>query len=100
MVWSKNQHLKDLSTSVATVQDHIHQIRKKSSNYNQAYPYTTIKSDCTAKELKILQSKQQPRKTLAAIFQKELDEDIFPPLPTPNTKSHDDAYIIINKDEM
>ena len=32
-------------------------------------------------------------------FQKELDEDSFPPSSTPKTKSHDVAYMIINKDE-
>ena len=56
--------------------------------------------DALRKNIEILTSKQQPEQTLAVTFQKDLDEDSFPPLPTSNTKSHDISYIIINKDEL
>ena len=37
---------------------------------------------------------------MADTLQSELDEDSFPLSPTPNTKSHDVVYTIINKDEL
>ena len=56
--------------------------------------------DALRKKLEILKSEQKPGQTLADKFQSKLDEDSFLPSPTPNTKSHDVAYMIINKDEL
>ena len=50
--------------------------------------------------METLKRKEKPEQTLAQTLQTELDEDSYPPSPTPNTKSHDIAYIIINKDEL
>ena len=52
------------------------------------------------KKLEALKSKQKPGQTLTEKFETELDEEMIPPSPAPITKSHDVAYIIINKDEL
>ena len=60
----------------------------------------TIKNRYIDKKLEILESKQKPGQTLADTLQSDIDEYGFPPSPTPNAKSHDVAYMIINKDEF
>ena len=47
-----------------------------------------------------LSDKKNPGKSSQNIFQQELDENSFPISPAPNIKTHDVAYMVINKDEL
>ena len=78
--------LKDLSTSVATVQGHIHQERKNLQNKTKPALTRELNIDTLQKKLDILESKQKPGQTLADTLQSELDGYSFPPSPTPNSK--------------
>ena len=79
----------------------LHTLGKKNLQTTTKPTFTRqSEMDILRKKLEILKSKQKPGQTLADIFQSKLDKDILPPSPTPNTKSHDVAYMIINKDEL
>ena len=47
-----------------------------------------------------LNAKKKPGQSFQEIFQQDLDEDSFPVSSTPNNKTHNVAYMVINKDDM
>ena len=42
----------------------------------------------------------KPGQTFQKLFRSELDEDSYPHSPTPNNKTNDVEYIVINRDEV
>ena len=90
--------LKHLPTSLATVQGHLHQERQKlQSTKKQHNTPQEIKS---IKEWIIkLNTKKKPGQSFQDIFQQDLHDDSFPDSSTPNNKTLDVAYMVINKDE-
>ena len=43
---------------------------------------------------------KNPEKSLQNVLLQEPDDDSFPTSPTPNVKTNDVAYMIINRDEL
>ena len=52
------------------------------------------------KRINELKKKRKPGQTLEAILKNEMDGDNFPPLPTPNKKTNDVCYTIINEKDI
>ena len=91
--------LKHLPTSVNTVQGHIRQEQQnlQSTKLTSLPPehLRTIK-----KRFERLKEKKKPGQTITDVLHEELDEDSFPPSPTPNIKTNDVAYMVIDKNEL
>ena len=49
---------------------------------------------------KRIKEKRNPGLIFQAVFYSELDEDSYLDSPTPNNKTNDVAYIVINRDEV
>ena len=47
-----------------------------------------------------MKAKKQPGTSLQDIFQSELDDNSFPTSPSPNIKTNNVAYMIINRDDV
>ena len=91
--------LKHLPTSQSTVQGHQHQDRQNL----QSTKYTTTQStdmEAIRKHFVKLKAKQKPGQSIRDVLLQELDDDSFPLSPTPNNKTNDVAYMIINRHEV
>ena len=90
--------VKHLPTSITSVQVHLHQERQ---NLQSTKPIQKISDLQKIKEhFTRLKAKIKPGQTLETVLQQEIDEDSFPASPSPNIKSQDVAYMIINRDEV
>ena len=100
MDWSNNQNFEGAPNVCNNSVIPYSSGNKNIESTTRSTPTQQSKVDALQKKLEILKNKQQPGQTQAAIFQKELDEDSFPSSINPNTKSHNVAHMIINKDEL
>ena len=92
-------HLKHLPTSVNTVQGHIRQEQQNLQNTKlTSLPPEHLRT--IKKRFERLKEKKKPGQTITDVLHEELDEDSFPPSPTPNIKTNDVAYMVIDKNEL
>ena len=91
--------LKQLHNSLATVQGNFHQERQ---NLQSTKKQPNRPQDIKAIKERIIQlyAEKEPGQSFQDILQQNVDEDSFPDSPTPNKKTHDVAYMVINKDEL
>ena len=90
--------MKHLPESVSTVQRHLHQERH---NLQSTHPKPKKMNLGAMKDhFQRLNAKKRPGQTLLDVFKEELDRDSFLPSPSPNIKTHDITYIIINRDDI
>ena len=87
---------KYLPKSVATVQGHIHQGRQ---NLQITKKITMLPSEITKIRERIthLKKKLKPGQTLPEAIQEELHENSFPSSQSPNIKTNDVIYMVIDK---
>ena len=90
--------LKHLPKSVNTAQGHLHQERQNLQSTNPKSEKPDLKK--IKKHFESLKAKLKPGQTLEQVLTQEIDTDNFPSSPSPNTKSQDVAYMIINKSEV
>jgi hypothetical protein len=87
-----------LPTSVATVQGHIHQERKNLLSTKMT-AMTPLAIEKIKNRIARLKQKMKPGDTLTDALKSDMDEDSFPPSPSPNTTTNDVMYIVIDKSE-
>ena len=88
-----------LPTLVATVQGNIHQQRQ----CLQSIKKEPVKpSDIENKKQRILwlKAKLKPDKTIKYAIQEASNQNKFPQSPSPNIKTNDVMYMVVNKDEI
>lgn len=88
-----------LTRAIATTQGHLPQERQnlQSTSMNKAYDTQMERIRQRLKAMQALKSKGQ---TIEQIVKKEIENDAFPPSPSPNTKTHDVVYVVIDKKEF
>ena len=79
------------------MQGHIHQERQNLQSTKVSNENYEEKMEKIRKRLKTLQVLQTKVKTLEQVFTEDLNSDNFPQSPSPNIKTNDIAYILIDK---
>ena len=91
-----NRHLPPV---IATAQGHMHQERQNLQSTKGSEDYDT-RMDKIRNRLKKLQALKSKGQTLEEVFTEEIHKDNFPKAPTPNIKTNDVAYILIDKKDL
>ena len=81
------------------VQGHLHQKRHNLQSTKQKPPKPT-NIDAIKAHFKKFKEKKKPGQLIQEVLQQELDEDSFPNSPTPNLKTNDVGYMVIDRNEL
>ena len=90
---------KNLATPVATTQGHLNQEKKNLQNTKMP-PKNNELIQNIREYFKKLKAKQKPGQTVEEVLQVEIQEDSFPESETPNIKTNDVVYAVINRNEI
>ena len=91
---------KHLPPVLATTQGHLHQERQNLQSTNKAKVEHRKQMEKIKKRITELQKRTKPGQTIADTLKQDINEDHFPPSPTPNVKTNNVCYAIIDKEEI
>jgi len=88
-----------LTPAIATTQGHLHQERQnlQSTSIDKAYD---IQMERIRQRIKAMQALKSKGQTIEQMVTNEIETDAFPPSASPNTKTYDVVYVVIDKKEF
>ena len=89
-----------LNLVIATSQGHMHQEQQNLQSTKVAIKDYKTKMEKLRQRIKTMQALKTKGQTLEKMFIEEIENDTFPQSPSPNIKTNDVVYILINKEEL